>query len=194
MNSVILEIGIRVPRLTFVQRPYFSLGCCYLDIRAILCVWFVCSILRLVTVSDRLDRLITSSVITFAFTGVLLLSICRIYPTYFSPVSTDLQYSTIPLDDRRQPHASREPSPERIGSGTTINPRTQRILFILVIFALCLRLEFLRWTLKEIQCTWSGIEVHRTVALAEKAWLIWVGCWTIHTSNMGLLADSMEAS
>jgi hypothetical protein len=172
--------------LRSTQGPHLSLVRCLLDIRAILHLRLVCSSC-LVTQADPSDLPITSSAIVLAVAGILLLAVNKTFPAYFSPVTRGLHYSALPLEDRRQPHASREPSPERSDSDVTTRPRTQRILFVLVIVALCLRLELLRWTLKQIQCTWTGIEVH-SAWTRNAIWLMFVGCWTVHTSHLGLLA------
>jgi len=105
------------------------------------------------------DRPIHSSIVAFAVAGVSLLSLNRIFPTFFSSASREQQYSALPLEERHQPHASREPSPERANGAQSLSPQTQKKLFLLVIVALCLRVGLLRWTLEEIQCSQSGVEV-----------------------------------
>ncbi|KAI9811365.1 MAG: hypothetical protein M1827_005525 [Pycnora praestabilis] len=104
------------------------------------------------------DRPIHSSIGILAISGMVILAVNRSFPRIFAVPTRERHYSSLPLEERHHPHASREPSPEPGDRPLAGQSKSPLILFVLSICAICMRLELLRRIIKDIQCSRSGIE------------------------------------
>ncbi|KAK1025092.1 hypothetical protein LTS16_023499 [Friedmanniomyces endolithicus] len=68
------------------------------------------------------------------------------------------QYGAVPLDDLGQPHSSREASPSPGDVRYPSSLRKVRILFLVLVLAICIRVELLREVLANVQCATTNWE------------------------------------
>lgn len=80
-------------------------------------------------------------------------------------------YESVPLNDVGEPHASRQPSPARSHVEHTGSLRKLRLYFILLVAALCLRVELLREVIRNVQC--CGLSWAPLVPIAVAVWDYW---------------------
>lgn len=68
------------------------------------------------------------------------------------------KYTAVPLEDLGQPHASRDPSPAPDDVGYPSSLRKVRIIFLILVFAICWRAELGRRILRNVQCSGMSYE------------------------------------
>ncbi|KAK0902462.1 hypothetical protein LTR57_019642 [Friedmanniomyces endolithicus] len=68
------------------------------------------------------------------------------------------QYGAVPLDDLGQPHSSRDASPSPADVRYPSRLRKVRMLFLVLVLAICVRVELLRGMLANVQCATTSWE------------------------------------
>ncbi|KZF26037.1 glycosyltransferase family 90 protein [Xylona heveae TC161] len=106
------------------------------------------------------DRPVHSSAIQLAVCSAAIFGISKCRPRFFAAASDEQHYDAIPLEDRRPSYASREISPDSIDGGphNEHGKRRIRLLFLTAVLAICLRVESLRRTVRDFQCSKPGME------------------------------------
>ena len=99
------------------------------------------------------DKPLLSAIVFLTTSGVSLIGLGRYLPKDGGKALQGQQYQALPLEDVGQPHASREPSPSPEGVRYPSSQRKLRIVFVVLVLALCLRVEILLRILGNVQCS-----------------------------------------
>ncbi|KAI9720054.1 MAG: hypothetical protein M1812_003181 [Candelaria pacifica] len=121
-----------------------------------LCGFLGSILLSLTTDSSPIvDRPLHSAAFILAVTGITILWLNRTFPNVLQSAPSEQIYSILPHDERRSSRDASQGNDDRVASGGT-----GLILFLstLVVAAACVRLELLRRTLKDTQCSQVGIQ------------------------------------
>lgn len=101
--------------------------------------------------SFAFDKPYHTSLVLLASGGAVTLALSRLLPREGTSVKGS-HYDVVPLEDVGQPHASRASSPEGNDTRYPASLKKLRIMFAVLVFALCLRVETLRQVLNNVQC------------------------------------------
>ncbi|KAK3648763.1 hypothetical protein LTR56_007203 [Elasticomyces elasticus] len=120
-----------------------------------------CTILlcRSIPTTFALDKPVHTSAVVLASCAATILGLSRLLPQELGARShKGQQYDAVPLGDLGQPHSSREasPSPDDVRYPSSL--RKLRILFLVLVIAICVRVELLREVLTNIQCATTSWE------------------------------------
>ncbi|RMY85151.1 hypothetical protein D0861_06592 [Hortaea werneckii] len=115
---------------------------------------------RSVPGSFAFDKPLHTSVTVLATCAATLLLLGRILPREVGASQSDQRYDAVPLEDVGIERSSREPSPTRENVRYPSSPRKLRILFLVLVIAICARVATLKEIVENPQCaalTWEPL-------------------------------------
>lgn len=121
---------------------------------------------RSVPTTFAFDKPVHSSIIILASCAVAIIGLSRYLPKDGARSHKGQQYEALPLGEIGQPHSSREPSPSPEDVRYPSSLRKLRIIFMALVFAICVRVEVLRRILANTQCAGRSWEPLLPLALA----------------------------
>lgn len=143
---------------------------------------------RSVPTSFALDKPIHTSIVLLASCATAIIAASRFLPKDGGRSHKGQQYDAVPLGEIGQPHSSREPSPSREDVRYPSSLRKLRIVFVLLVLAICLRTETLREIVADSQCASVTWEPLLPFALA-----VWE-YWTVHRHKKLVFHDDPDSS
>jgi len=108
---------------------------------------------RHVPTTFAFDKPVHTSILLLASCATTVIALSRFLPKSGPRSHKGQQYDALPLEEVGQAHASRQssPAPEDVRYPSSL--RKLRIVFLVLVVAICLRVEFLREILANTQCT-----------------------------------------
>lgn len=112
------------------------------------------------------DKPVHTSIVLLASCAAAVIALSRFLPTDGGRSHDGQRYDALPLGEFGQPHSSRQPSPSPEDVRYPSSLRKLRILFLILVIAICLRVEILRKILANTQCADLGWGPLIPIALA----------------------------
>ncbi|TKA83733.1 hypothetical protein B0A55_00033 [Friedmanniomyces simplex] len=114
---------------------------------------------RSIPTTFAFDKPVHTSIVVLASCAGIIIGLSRLLPREGGGrAHNGQQYDAVPLGDLGQPHGSREPSPSPGDVRYPSSLRKLRILFLILVLAICIRVEVLREVLANIQCATASWE------------------------------------
>jgi hypothetical protein len=117
----------------------------------------------------KIDHPVPSIIIALLLCGAILRLAERYYPRDFGSSSKEEQQD-LPAtleDDAVQESKSQELAARRLGQIPSLDPRSRRRVFLLVVGCIVLRVETLRRNAQQIECTTKNLEVRYLSLLCD---------------------------
>ncbi|RMY00088.1 hypothetical protein D0868_09196 [Hortaea werneckii] len=132
------------------------------------------------------DKPLHTSVTVLATCAATLLLLGRILPREIGASQKDQQYDAVPLEDVGIDHSSREPSPIREDVRYPSSLRKLRVLFLILVIAICARVATLKEIAENAQCaalTWEPL-IPLALAIGDY--------WTVQRHRKRMHAEEYE--
>ncbi|KAI7536521.1 glycosyltransferase family 90 protein [Hortaea werneckii] len=132
------------------------------------------------------DKPLHTSVTVLATCAATLLLLGRILPREIGASQKDQQYDAVPLEDVGIDHSPREPSPSREDVRYPSSLRKLRILFLILVIAICARVATLKEIVENPQCaalTWEPL-IPLALAIGDY--------WTVQRRSKRMHAEDYE--
>ncbi|RMY98359.1 hypothetical protein D0862_07618 [Hortaea werneckii] len=132
------------------------------------------------------DKPLHTSVTVLATCAATLLLLGRVLPREVGAAQSDQRYDAVPLEDVGMERSSREPSPMREDVRYPSSLRKLRILFLILVIAICARVATLKEIVENPQCaalTWEPL-IPLALAIGDY--------WTIQRHSKRMNAEDYE--